>query len=66
MSADAGSDVLRSCTAGKRRLDRAASPRDDDLVDRYQRPARGFKACGELVARSLQRPLDLLAGAVQS
>ena len=56
---------LVDAAAGRRGLVPPESPRDDDLVDPYQGPERGFAACGELVAHSLQRPLDLLA-AVQS
>jgi len=37
-------------------------PRDDDLDDPYHAPASAFAVCGDLVARTLQGPLDLLAG----
>ena len=57
---------LVEAAAGQRGLVPPQSPRDDDLVDPYQGPERGFAACGDLVARSLQRPLDLIAAAVQS
>ena len=57
---------LVDAAAGRRGLVPPDSPRDDDLVDPYQGPERGFADCGELVQRTLQRPLDLLAGAVQS
>jgi protein-tyrosine phosphatase len=42
------------------------APKDDDLADPYQGPAHGFAVCGDLVRASLQRPLDLIATAVQS
>jgi len=37
-------------------------PGDDDLDDPYQAPASAFAVCGDLLARTLQGPLDLLAG----
>ena len=57
---------LVKAAAGRRGLVPPDSPSDDDLVDPYQGPERGFAACGELVTSTLQRPLDLIAAAVQS
>jgi protein-tyrosine phosphatase len=58
--------ALVRAAAGRRGLVPPDSPSDDDLVDPYQGPERGFAACGELVTSTLQRPLDLIAPAVQS
>ena len=52
--------------AGKRGLVPPRTPSDDDLADPYQGPQDGFAVCAELVQAGLQRPLDLLAAAVQS
>jgi len=52
--------------AGRRGLVPPDAPGDDDLADPYQGPEHGFTVCGDLVHRSLQRPLDLIAAAVQS
>ncbi len=38
-------------------------PRDDDLADPYHAPESAFARCAELVAATLEIPLDLLAGA---
>ena len=57
---------LVRAAAGRRGLVPPERPGDDDLVDPYQGPERGFTACGELVHSTLQRPLDLLASVVQS
>jgi protein-tyrosine phosphatase len=57
---------LVRAAAGRRGLVPPSSPRDDDLADPYQGPEHGFAVCGELVHTSLQRPLDLIAAAVQS
>lgn len=57
---------LVTAAAGKRGLVPPATPRDDDLADPYQGPESGFAVCGDLVRASLQRPLDLIAAAVQS
>jgi protein-tyrosine phosphatase len=57
---------LVKAAAGRRGLVPPDTPRDDDLADPYQGPERGFALCGDLVSASLQRPLDLIAAAVQS
>ena len=57
---------LVRAAAGRRGLVPPRSPQDDDLADPYQGPESGFAVCGELVQSSLQRPLDLVAAAVQS
>ena len=57
---------LVRAAAGKRGLVPPQTPKDDDLADPYQGPEHGFVVCGDLVRSSLQRPLDLLAAAVQS
>ena len=57
---------LVRAAAGQRGLVPPASPKDDDLADPYQGPEHGFAVCGDLVQASLQRPLDLIAAAVQS
>ncbi|MEX2291731.1 MAG: low molecular weight phosphatase family protein [Mycobacteriales bacterium] len=57
---------LVRAAAGRRGLVPPGSPRDDDLADPYQGPEHGFTVCGDLVRRSLQRPLDLIAAAVES
>lgn len=40
--------------------------RDDDLADPYHAPATAFAACAALVHAALDRPLDLVAGAVRA
>ena len=57
---------LVTAAAGRRGLVPPEHPRDDDLADPYQGPEHGFAVCADLVHRSLQRPLDLIAAAVQS
>ena len=57
---------LVRAAAGKRGLVPPQTPKDDDLADPYQGPEHGFVVCGDLVTASLQRPLDLIATAVQS
>ena len=57
---------LVRAAAARRGLGPPDTPRDDDLADPYQGPEHGFAVCGDLVQRSLQRPLDLIAAAVQS
>ena len=57
---------LVRAAAGKRGLVPPQSPNDDDLADPYQGPEHGFAVCADLVAASLERPLDLIAAAVQS
>jgi protein-tyrosine phosphatase len=57
---------LVKAAAGRRGLVPPDTPRDDDLADPYQGPERGFALCGDLVQASLQRPLDLIVGTVQS
>jgi protein-tyrosine phosphatase len=57
---------LVRAAAGKRGLVPPPTPKDDDLADPYQGPQSGFAVCADLVRSSLQRPLDLIAAAVQS
>lgn len=57
---------LVRAAAGRRGLVPPDHPKDDDLADPYQGPEHGFTVCGDLVQASLQRPLDLIAAAVQS
>jgi protein-tyrosine phosphatase len=57
---------LVRAAAGRRGLIPPDTPRDDDLADPYQGPEHGFTVCGDLVQTGLQRPLDLIASAVQS
>ena len=57
---------LVRAAAGRRGLVPPDTPRDDDLADPYQGPENGFTVCGDLVQAGLQRPLDLIASAVQS
>jgi protein-tyrosine phosphatase len=57
---------LVRAAAGNRGLVPPETPSHDDLADPYQGPEQGFAICADLVQRSLQRPLDLLAAAVQS
>ena len=57
---------LVPAAAARRGLVPPAAPQDDDLADPYQGPEHGFAVCGDLVRASLQRPLDLIAAAVQS
>jgi protein-tyrosine phosphatase len=57
---------LVRAAAGRRGLVPPDTPRDDDLADPYQGPEHGFTLCGDLVQAGLQRPLDLIASAVQS
>ena len=54
--------ALVRAAASKRGLVPPDHPRDDDLQDPYHAPASAFAACGDLVSRTLTRPLDLLAG----
>lgn len=54
--------ALVAAAAAKRGLAPPEHPSDDDLVDPYHAPESAFTACGELVARTLRGPLDLLAG----
>lgn len=54
--------VVRAA-ATQRGLVRPDRPEDDDVADPYRGPESGFTACGALVHTTLQRPLDLLAGA---
>ena len=55
--------ALVRAAAANRGLVPPASPRDDDIEDPYQGPEAGFASCAALVHATLQRPLDLLAGA---
>jgi len=48
--------------AAQRGLVRPDRPGDDDVTDPYRGPESGFTATGALIAATLQRPLDLLAG----
>ena len=57
---------LVAAAAGRRGLVPPDRPSDDDLADPYQGPESGFAVCADLVQASLQRPLDLIAAAVQS
>ncbi len=54
--------ALVSAAAAKRGLVPPDRPRDDDLDDPYNAPESSFAVCGNLVARTLAGPLDLLAG----
>ncbi len=54
--------ALVAAVAAKRGLVPPEDPSDDDLADPYHAPESAFTVCGELVARTLQDPLDLLAG----
>ena len=55
--------ALVRAVASKRGLVPPASPRDDDVEDPYRGPEAGFRTTAALLQASLQRPLDLLAGA---
>jgi protein-tyrosine phosphatase len=57
---------LVDLAAGRRGLVPPDAPRNDDLADPYQEPEHAFAVCARLIAESLQRPLDLIAPAVQS
>ena len=54
--------ALVVAAAGNRGLVRPDRPEDDDLDDPYTGPESGFVVCADLVDRSLQRLLDLIAG----
>lgn len=41
-------------------------PAEDDVVDPYRRPARVHWDAGLLIARALERPVDLITGSVRS
>ena len=58
---DRARELVRAA-AGRRGLVPPDHPKDDDLADPYQGPEHGFTVCGDLVVRSLQGPLDLIAG----
>lgn len=53
---------LVQAAAARRGLVPPDRPGDDDLDDPYHAPASMFEVCGEMLARTLQGPLDLLAG----
>lgn len=54
--------ALVRAAAARRGLVPPVDPRDDDLADPYRAPESAFVECARLVHRTLQRPLDLLAG----
>ena len=60
-----GRELVRAAAA-RRGLVPPETPRDDDLADPYQGPEHAFAVCAQLVQHSLQRPLDLIAAAVES